>query len=68
MPHWASICFTVFLFAAVARAQEVPQRNGGDGCDWYCWIEERIARLEGYLVSFVWRGEQGEKGVEWRIE
>ncbi|CAA9962119.1 chitinase 1 precursor [Pyrenophora teres f. maculata] len=53
LSDWATVAFTLFLFVAVAQvqAQEPPRGKGGDGCDWYCWIEERIARLERFMFA-----------------
>jgi len=60
--NWSTMTSNLFFFlllAVVVQAQQQQQQQppqqgqSGEACNWYCWIEERIARLESYMVSFV---------------
>ena len=61
-----TLFFFLLLLAAVVQAQQQQQQQqlpqpgqDGDECNWCCWIEERIARLERYMVSFVCGSKKG---------
>lgn len=54
-----------FYLALVGVVVAEGQANEGESCDWYCWVEEKIAwlmqevlKIEGLMVRSLerWRG------------